>query len=142
MLSLSGFSQNQNTTRYDTAAGYTTSYDMYQSNIIHCWLLLICGTPDTWHALFAYCCSRLRQFIMIKQSYEMIEGQVGGALPGGGAAVVEGEMGSLLPGARPARKGLLAACMGTVVAIALLVGCVAATSPNVSARDASSGAAV
>lgn len=71
---------------------------------------------------------------MTKESYEMIEGQVGAR-----GAAVEGEMGSLLPGATPARKGLLAACMGTVVAIALLVGCVAATSPSVSARDPASG---
>lgn len=72
---------------------------------------------------------------MTKQSYEMIEGHVGGA-SGGGAAVAEGEAGSLLPGAQPARKGLLAACVGTVMAIALLAGCVA-VSPGASARDAS-----
>lgn len=72
---------------------------------------------------------------MTKQFYEMIDGQTGGA-PEGGAAVAEGEVGSLLPGAKPARNGLLAACVGTVVAIALLVGCVAA-SPGASARDAS-----
>lgn len=73
--------------------------------------------------------------IMTKQSYEMIEGQVGGAL-GGGAAVAREEGGSLLPEAKSLRKAWVAACVGAVLAVALLAACVSA-SPGVSARDAS-----
>lgn len=72
---------------------------------------------------------------MTKQSYEMIEGQAGGGL-GAAAAGEEGEGGSLLSSsAAPLYKGRVALAVGTLLAVALLAGCVSA-SPRVAARGA------
>lgn len=75
---------------------------------------------------------------MTKQSYEMIEGQVGGGGLGAAAAAGgEGESGSLLSSsATPLHnKGRVAVVVGSLLAVALLAGCVSA-SPRVSARGA------
>lgn len=72
---------------------------------------------------------------MTKQSYEMIEGQVGGGL-GATSAGEEGEGGALLSSsATPLHKGRVALVLGTLLAVALLAGCVSA-SPRVAARGA------
>ncbi|CAM9339824.1 unnamed protein product [Scytosiphon promiscuus] len=71
---------------------------------------------------------------MAKQSYEMIEGQIGA-----GRSVVEaGEGGGLLPGAEPLRRGWIAPVLGGVVGVALLLGCVSAATSS-PGGDASSG---